>query len=361
MVTTYLRRAYSSFATSVLDRPPRLLSFLFLLLLLVFPLSKPASRFLSMMVAANIFAIFACSWDLLVGRTGQISLGHGLFLAVGGYSSVMLFRSFNLPIWVTIPIAVLLSVLVALLLGFPCLRVKGPYLALVTMAFPIILSTVFVALPMDWFGKDTGFRAPAIFSIKLYTHSEQKVLEYYLSLLILFISAIIIYKVATSKTGIVFISILDDELASKACGINVTKHKLMAFAISALFASLAGCFYAHLQSISGYVNTSMLTLTMSFLPIIITVIGGIGTIYGPIVGAYIYYFVSSYVLGTYVKIPAAWMSIKSFLFIIIVIILILKWPRGVATFVPDKLEDLQKAREIEERGKYIWKKYKKKK
>ena len=361
MVTTYLRRAYSSFATSVLDRPPRLLSFLFFLLLLVVPSFKPAPRMLSMLVTIHIMAIFAVSWDLLVGRAGQISLGHALFFAVGGYSSVMLYRFFSLPIWVTIPIGVLLSASAALLLGFPCLRVKGPYLALVTMAFPTILSTIFVALPKDWFGKDTGFRAPAIFPLRQYTYSEQKVLEYYLALLILFISAIIMYKVATSKTGIVFVSILDDELASKACGINVTKHKLMAFSISALFASLAGCFYAHLQSISGYVNTSMLTLTMSFLPVIITIIGGIGTIYGPIVGAYIYYFVSTYIIGTYVKIPPTWMPIKEFIFIIIVILIILKWPRGVATFVPDRLEDLQEAREIEERGKYIWKKYKKKK
>lgn len=361
MVTTYLRRAYSSFATSVLDRPPRLLSFLFFLLLLVVPSSKPAPRFLSMLVTIFIMAIFAASWDLLVGRAGQISLGHGLFFAVGGYSSVMLNRFLSLPIWITIPMGVLLSALVALLLGFPCLRVKGPYLALVTMAFPTILSTIFVALPKDWFGKDTGFRAPAIFPIGQYTLSEQRVLEYYLSLLVLFISAIIIYKIANSKTGIVFVSILDDELASKACGINITKHKLMAFSISAFFGGLAGCFYAHLWSLSGYVNTSMLSLTMSFLPVMITVIGGIGTIYGPIAGAYIYYFVSSYIIGTYVKIPPNWMVIKEFIFIIIVIIIILKWPRGVATFVPDKLEDLQEAREIEERGKYIWKRYKKKK
>lgn len=361
MVTTYLRRAYSSFATSVIDRPSRLLSFLFFLLLLVVPLSKPAPRFLSMLVTIHIMAIFAASWDLLVGRAGQISLGHALFFAVGAYSSVMLNRFLSLPIWVTIPMGVLLSALVALLLGFPCLRVKGPYLALVTMAFPSILSTIFVALPKSWFGKDTGFRAPAIFPLGQYTLSEQRVLEYYLSLLVLFISAIIIYKVANSKTGIVFVSILDDELASKACGINITKHKLMAFSISALFGSLAGCFFAHLQSTFGYVNTTFLSLTMSFLPVIITIIGGIGTIYGPIAGAYIYYFVSTYIIGTYVKIPPTWMTIREFIFIIIVIIIILKWPRGIATFIPDKLEDLQEAREIEERGKYIWKKYKKKK
>jgi len=361
MVTAYLRRAYSSFATSVLDRPSRLLSFLFFLLLLVVPLSKPGPRLLGMLVMVHIMAIFAASWDLLVGRAGQISLGHALFFAIGGYSSVMLFRFFKLPIWVTIPIGVLVSVLVALLLGFPCVRVKGPYLALVTMAFPAILSTVFTALPLGWFGKDTGFRAPAIFPIIPYTYSQQKVLEYYLSLLILFMSAIILYKVATSKTGIVFISILDDEQASKACGINVTKHKLLAFAISALFGSLAGCFFGHLQSISGYVNTGMLSLTMSFLPVMITIIGGIGTIYGPIVGAYIYYFVSNYIIGTYVKIPPLWMPIKEFIFIIFLIIIILKWPRGLGTFVPDKLEDLQEAREIEERGKYIWKTYRKKK
>lgn len=177
-------------------------------------------------------------------------------------------------------------------------------------------------------------------------------------MLLLFISSVILYKVANSKTGIVLVSILDDEVASKASGINVTRYKLMAFAISGLFASLAGCTQAHILKLA---NPPMLDLSWSFIPVVLTFLGGIGTIYGPLLGAYIYYILDRYVLTTLVEIPPDLVYTKLLIFTAIVVILILKWPRGIARFATDKLQDLQEARDIDERGPRIWKKYKKKK
>lgn len=345
MVLTYLRRVYSSFAVHVFDIPPRLLAFLCLLLLLFLPITRPGSYALGILIATNIFAIFAVSWDLLVGRTGQISFGHALFFGVGAYASALLYRYFRLPHMVTIPLALLIGFSVALLIGFPCLKVKGPYLALVTMAFPIILTSL-VYFFRDITGGELGVSAPILFPFL--TVYQQRLAEYYFTLILLLASSIILYKIANSKTGIVFISILDNELASKASGINVTKYKLMAFAISGLFGSLAGAVYVHLSWFSAPANPPTLALTRSFLPIILTLLGGIGTIFGPLVGAYIYYILDGYILSVLIRIPSEWEHAKLLVFVFVVVILIIKWPRGIAKFVVDKLQDLEEARELEE-------------
>ena len=361
-VENYLRRAYSSFAAHVFDIPARFAAFLSFLTLILLPITGISSYYLRILISANIFAIFAASWDLLVGRTGQISLGHALFFGVGGYSTALLFKYFQLPLLVTIPLSLLVGTSIAILIGFPCLRVKGPYLALVTMAFPIILSSVVKWSPLiPIFGGEFGIRSlPSFFPFLRI--QEQRIAEYYLTLFLLFVSSVILYKIANSKTGIVLISILDDEVASKSCGINVTKYKLIAFAISGLFGSLAGCLQAHILKVS---SPPMFSLTLSFTPIILTFLGGIGTIYGPLIGAYIYYILDWYVLTILVPklvaVPGWFDYARLLIFAFVVLILVIKWPRGLARFVTDKLEDLEKARDLDERGPKIWKTYKKEK
>ena len=314
-------------------------------------------------MTANVMAIFAASWDLLVGRAGQISLGHALFFGIGSYTSALLLRYMGFPLWVTIPIGVLVGTLVAVPVGFPCLRVKGPYLALVTMALPLIATgIVYYFRPLT--GGEQGLPIPRFFPF-IENLFQQRAADYYLTLLILLISAIALYKIANSKTGIILVSVLDDEIGSKACGINVTKYKLLAFGISAFFASLAGSIQAPLVRVA---SPAAFSLNLSFYAVIITIFGGIGTIYGAIAASYIIYFLDQYILtiptleilGT--KILPLQTEWHPLIFISVVIIFVVKWPRGVARFVvEDGLTELSKEREIEERGKRIWRKYKKKK
>lgn len=365
MAISYLRRAYSSFAAHVFDIPPRLMALLFFLILLLLPTCGLSSYYMGILISTNIIAIFALSWDLLVGRTGLISLGHALFFGVGGYSTALLFRHYGLPLWITIPVAVLLGALAGMIIGVPCLKVRGPYLALVTMAFPLIVSNIIKWSPLNpVFKGEIGIRASPFFPFL--PIRQQRIAEYYLTLLLLFISAVIIYKIANSKTGIVFISILDDEVAAKACGINVTKYKIMSFIISSMFASLAGSIQAHFLKNA---SPSMFSLTLSFVPIIVTFLGGIGSIYGAIVGTYIYYILDKYVLiymlpvvlrNFNLALPRGFEHAKLIIFTSIVLIFIIKWPRGIARYVIDKLQDLEEARDLDERGPRIWKRYKKK-
>jgi len=363
MVRTFLRSIYTSFVTDILDVPPRLLSLMFLLLLIALPLGPLGISILYMLALANIWAIFGASWDLLVGRTGQISLGHSLFFGIGAYTTALLSKFYDLPPWVTIPLAMLLAVLAALLVGFPCLRVKGPYLALVTMAFPLMAQSIVLTYILDPItGGASGVYVSSLFPFL--DPPQQALAHYFLTLFLLLVSGIILYKVANSKIGIVMVSILDDDLASKACGINVTKYKLLAFAISALFAGLAGALFAHIVGIAG---PATLQLTFSFFAVILTIIGGLGTIYGPIAAAFIIMTIDRYVLARpeitilgakILPLPFEWHDL---IFMVLVLILVIKWPRGIARFTTDKLEDLSEEREIEERGPHIWKKYKRKK
>ena len=351
MPVKHIRRAYRSFATHVYDVPPRMLAFLIFIILALVPLTQPSLTILQKLTYMNIIAILAVSWDLLVGRTGQISMGHAMFYGAGAYSAALLFKYFGWPVWITIPVSLLVGVGIAVAIGLPCLRVKGPYLALVTMSLPLAASG-FLFYYSDVFGADIGIPLDRMFPISI-GFRGQYVANYYLSFALMAISAVIIYKIATSRTGVVFVSLLDDELASKACGINVTKYKLMSFAISGLFGSLAGCTQAYFAS---RVMPSFFDISLSILPIIVTILGGIGTIYGPLVGTYIYVLLNEYVFPPVVDYVAPAYSqyagfISLVIFMSIVIIFVIRWPRGIARVVVDKLEDIQEPREIEELGK----------
>ena len=373
-MSAYLRRFYTSFATNILDIPPRLLAFLLFLLSLALPLTRQINEYmLSILIFANINALFATSWDILVGRAGQISLGHALFFGIGAYSSAAFAYHIGLPPWISLPLSVPFGVLVALLIGIPCMRVKGPYLALVSLAFPLILIRLFfLTSPINIkaiMGGDFGIQyVPTFLSTDVYTPLQLRIFEYYLSLFLLCVCSIALYKIAKSKTGVIFVSILDDELASKASGINTTKYKLMAFAISAFFASLAGGFYAHY--ITGADLSTLLfgsphiagIVPGSFTVIIMTIFGGIGTIYGSIVGAYILSLLPLLlhemikVLSGLANLGLSYAEIGSWTFLIYliaVVVFIVKWQKGIATSVVEKLDELTETEEIRKERKKI--------
>lgn len=370
-VIKYARKAYTNFASHIYDIPPRMLAFLILVNLALIPYLiplGPLTRNLKILTEANLLAILAVSWDLLVGRTGQISLGHALFFGVGAYGTAILYKYLSWPIWVTIPISMVAGACIALIIGVPCLRLKGPYLALLTMALPIaVIGFIIYFFPYE-LGQTGYISVPRVFVPTLFPERTPLrlygpyIADYYLSFALMTISSVIIYKVATSKTGIVFISILDDELGSKACGINVTKYKLLSLTISGLFGSLAGAFYAHMIASAAHTRLFLdieatLPMKFSLIPIVATILGGIGTIYGPIFGTYIYILLEDFAfpkMFDYLRTfgievdPAMQIPITLVVFIAIVVLLIVRWPRGIARAIVEKLEDLEEPREVEE-------------
>ena len=151
----YLRKFYSLVRGEVLVLPSRTIVGLFFLVLLGLPLITQDPYLIRIVILTSIFAILAASWDLLSGFTGQMNFGHALFFGVGAYSSAILNIHVHIPPWGSVPLGAVVAVLAGLIIGIPCLRLKHTYLALTTLAFPIILLGIVFALP-DFTGGELG-------------------------------------------------------------------------------------------------------------------------------------------------------------------------------------------------------------
>jgi branched-chain amino acid transport system permease protein len=324
-IAAYLSRAYKELRGEILVLPSRTLVLFFCLILFLLPLITSDPYTLRVFILASIFAIFASSWDLLAGFTGQISLGHALFFGVAAYTSALFNLNFGLPPWLTIPIGALAAVLAGLVVGVPCLRLRGPYLALATLAFPIILTGIAFAIPSVT-GGELGVSG-------IDRLSGSRVTDYYIAFGLMVVLGFVMWKITDSKTGMLFHAIREDEVAVRASGINTTKYKLLAFALSGLFAGIAGGLYAHFQRIAG---PSTLELTLSFQVVIWAVFGGIATIYGPIAGVFVLVPLTEYLRDTPDPIP----ELRLLLIAILVLLVLLFMPEGLVTRLRDKVEKI---------------------
>jgi branched-chain amino acid transport system permease protein len=241
-----------------------------------------------------LFAVLAVSWDLIVGYAGQINLGHTVFVGVGAYTAALLqvpsrfegtgleFLA-NMPIF-PIPLSILAGGITAAIIGFAVgiitLRLKGWYFALVTAVLPLVfIQTTFIW--SDIFGGEEGF------SIGLERALAPTTLgKYYAALAIMLISVIAMLVVANSRVGLKFKTVREDADLAEAVGINTTNYKVLAFVISAFFAGIAGASMMHYMVTVGQL---FYDVPLMLLIILAAVIGGLGTIFGPIVGAFIVY------------------------------------------------------------------------
>jgi branched-chain amino acid transport system permease protein len=228
-----------------------------------------------------IFALYAASWNLLA-TSGQGSLGHAAFLGIGGFASALIALKMGLPPIIGLLFGSLISAGIGLLIGLVCVRLKAWFLAMVTFGFSVIAITIISQFD-SFFGGMIGFPTLSI--------APQGIPFYYATLVIAAVSIGIIYLVMTSKLGLAFKAIRENEHEAKMIGINTGKYRLLAFVISTFFAGLAGGLYA--QSIQ-FIQISIFEPYYSFLPLIMAVIGGLGTIEGPIIGSIIIVSIDSF-------------------------------------------------------------------
>jgi len=319
-----LRRLFKDFQGDVLAIPGRLIALIFFLLLFILPLITQEPYTLRILIFSNIFAIFAVSWDFLSGYTGQVNFGHALFFGVAAYTAAMLNKYLGLQPWATIPIGAIVAVGAGVLMCLPALRLRGPYLSLVTLAFPLILLSVIKAFP-DVTGGEHGITG-------LTRLSDSRITDYYISAVVMTISVFIMWKLTDAKsalvrTGIILHAIREDEIAARASGINTIRYKMLAFAVGGFFAGIAGGLFAHFMRIAG---PSTLDLMLSFQAIIWTVFGGIVSIYGAVVGVYFLYPLMEFLR----VIP----ELRILIFAVIVIVILLFMPEGIAVWIRDKIE-----------------------
>jgi branched-chain amino acid transport system permease protein len=319
LIGYYIRKFWMIVKNEVLVLPSRIIVFLFFLVLLLLPVFTQDPYLLRILILTSIFAILAASWDLLSGFTGQMNFGHALFFGVGAYTAALLNLHAHLPPWGSIPLGAMGAVLAGLIIGIPCLRLRGTYLALTTLAFPIILMGIVFTLPSIT-GGELGISG-------LERLARSRVANYYITVILMLALCTIMWKITDSNTGIIFHAIREDEVAVRASGINTTRYKLLAFCLSGFFAGIAGGLYAHYMRIAG---PSTLEVSMSFQVVIWAVFGGIVTIYGPIGAVFILYPLLEFF--------RFWPEYRTLMFAVVIIFILLYMPDGLFPWIRDKIE-----------------------
>ncbi|MBA7474014.1 hypothetical protein ES707_09361 [subsurface metagenome] len=323
IISAYIGRVYKVLRGEILVLPSRTIVLLFCLTLLLLPLITAHPYYLGILFMASIFAIFAASWDLLSGFTGQLNFGHALFFGVAAYTAALLNLHFGLAPWLTIPLGALAAVLAGLVIGVPCLRLRGVYLALATLAFPLILTGFIFVFP--------GITGGELGVSGIDPLSGSRTIDYYIAITLMIVLGFVMWKITASKTGIIFHAIREDEVTARASGINTTRYKLLAFCLSGFFAGIAGGLYVHYMKVAG---PSTLELMLSFQVVIWAIFGGIATIYGPIAGVFIIYIPYTTIMTSLPVVS----EIRMLLVAIIIVLVMLFMPEGLTTWVRDKIE-----------------------
>ncbi len=265
---------------------------------------------------AIIYAISVEGLNLLLGVAGQISLGHAAFMAIGGYTSALLVMKLGVPSLVGILAGAIVAGLFGLIIGFPSLRLKGFYLAIATMALGTTITDIIKRIEIT--GADRGLTnipAISIFNFKF----ESEMTKYYLFVAIFLLTVFLVRNLLKSKSGMAFRAMRDSEVGATVFGVNIAYYKVLAFVLSSFLAGLSGALYAH--SIS-YLHPLNFGLGLSVEMLAITIIGGLGTLWGPIMGSVLWVVVPR-LFGARLE------AMAGVLFGVVLILVVLFLPRGL--------------------------------
>jgi branched-chain amino acid transport system permease protein len=232
----------------------------------------------SQLVFIWIYSIVSLGLMLLVGFTGQVSIGHAAFLAMGAYTEAYL-QAHGWPFVLSLSFSALIAGVTGIVVGLPALRVKGMYLAIATMAFGFIVEEG-LARAESITGGNAGRMLGSLEVFGIPIDSEQRM--YFLTLIVLALVVLGVMNLLRSPTGRAFVAIRDSEISAQSMGINLARYKTTAFALSAAIAGLAGALYAHKLR---FLSPDQFTFLQSIELLIILVVGGVGSIYGAIFGA----------------------------------------------------------------------------
>lgn len=253
-------------------------SVVLLLFLFTLPLYVPSYRF-SLFNLVLVHVILAVGLNILVGYTGQISLGHAGFFAIGAYGTTLLMTKLGLPFIIALPLAGFISAAFGFILGLPALRLEGPYLSIATLGFG--LTVTHIIGHWDFFGGRTGLQVPPLdlgwgFILKT------DVQKYYLILIITIFLVLSARNLIKTRVGRAFVAIRDSDIAAEVIGVNLLIYKTLSFAVSAFYAGIAGGLFGF---VLGFFNPEPFNLILSIVFLVMIVVGGLGAIAGAIMGA----------------------------------------------------------------------------
>ncbi|HXE16197.1 MAG TPA: branched-chain amino acid ABC transporter permease [Stellaceae bacterium] len=260
-------------------------------------------------INALLVAVLAQSWNILGGFAGYVSFGNSVFYGLGSYGVAIAMAQWNLPFWAGLMVAAFVAVAFAALLGWPILRLRGPYFAIVTLGISAAMSAL--AANLDIAGKNVGLILPL---------TRADTLFYEGSLVLLAAATLTVAWIAHSRFGMALIAIREDEDAAGSVGVNATRFKIAALAMAAFFTALAGGIHAYWIT---YIDPAgSFDTTLDLRMVIMTMFGGPGTVLGPVVGAL--------VLSAIYEVLADSISTAAALFFgIVILVAVIFLPRGL--------------------------------
>jgi branched-chain amino acid transport system permease protein len=255
----------------------------FLAVLFTFPLYL-SNYYLYLFSLMMVYVIVAVGLNILVGSTGQISLGHAGFFAIGAYATVLLMTKLQVPFFAAVLAAAFIAAFFGFILGLPALRLEGPYLTIATLAFG--LAIMHIIGHTDFFGGRQGLVAPPL-DIGVSQLGWRWVLDsmigkYYLVLIFTIVMVLGAINILKTRAGRAFVAIRDSDIAAEVIGINLTIYKTLAFATSAFYAGIGGGLFAF---VLGFFDPFTFNLILSIIFIVMIVVGGLGSVMGSITGA----------------------------------------------------------------------------
>jgi len=246
----------------------------------------------NIMITALIYVVVGLGLNIVVGLAGLLDLGYVAFYAVGAYSYALLNHHFGIGFWMAMPIGGLLGFIFGIILGFPVLRLRGDYLAIVTLGFGEIIRLVLENWNAFSFGPSgiANIPRPGFFGIELSLH-QIHIYLYYLMVGLSLVTIFVVRRLQDSRIGRAWIALREDEIACQAMGIDKTKTKLSAFALGATWAGMGGVMFA---AKTTFINPASFTIWESIIILCVVVLGGMGSIIGVICGAFILILLPEY-------------------------------------------------------------------
>lgn len=295
-----------------------------LTLLVLFTIAFPflfSSYQTNIMTTALIYVMLGLGLNIVVGLAGLLDLGYVAFYAVGAYSYALLNYHFGLGFWTILPVGGLLGALFGILLGFPVLRLRGDYLAIVTLGFGEIIRLILENWNAFSFGPSgiANIARPGLFGISM-TLNEATIYIYYLMVALCLFTIFVVNRLQDSRIGRAWIALREDEVACQAMGIDKTRTKLTAFALGATWAGMVGVIFA---AKTTFINPASFTFLESAMILSIVVLGGMGSIAGVILGALILILTPEYL--------RAFSAYRMLLFGTAMVLMMLFRPQGIVT------------------------------
>ena len=275
-------REVSRTGTRARLRSEFLVSLAILALVAVLPASITNEYWRGVVIVSMYFAMLAAAWNLLAGYTGQFSLAPGTFGMIGAYTTGLLAYHLGAPPLVGIPAAVIVAGVIGLVLGRIVMRLRGPYLALTTLSFAEIMRLV-ISNSIEFTRGDLGLAVPGLMNNRL--------AWYYVMLAVLLALQVGLFLLLRSPAGLYLQAIRDDEVAAASRGVKIVLWKTNAFALSAAISGLAGALYGHFAQL---VSPELGLIGQTGIIISMVIIGGLGTLVGPIGGAFLVYIASEF-------------------------------------------------------------------